>query len=347
MGYSKITSVIFDVDGVLTDGTFFYSVEGKILKRFGSHDAPAIKKCKSIFNLQLISADEKGFEISKLRADHLGLPITLVLEDLRSDWIAKNFTREETALVVDSFTDIPSLINVARSFAPNNAHPELLKRENFKALLLWLQDELWSPTKVNIDKNLQEFYIEKTSSRINLLGSKKAEQSYNPRVINGIEVQTWKYYYEKINWGLLTQNSNPSFIHGDLQFDNIIYEESTNKFTLIDWRYDFSGLGSTGDLYYDFAKMLGGIYLNYQEIKKGNFGFSYQNGEVVLDVPSLPDAQELVSILETCAQNFDLDIDKLHALVPLIFWNMAPLHKEPFSNLCWCLGIMHYENLNK
>ena len=75
MGYSKITSVIFDVDGVLTDGTFFYSVEGKILKRFGSHDAPAIKKCKSIFNLQLISADEKGFEISKLRADHLGLPI--------------------------------------------------------------------------------------------------------------------------------------------------------------------------------------------------------------------------------------------------------------------------------
>lgn len=128
MESSKITSVIFDVDGVLTDGTFFYSVEGKILKRFGSHDAPAIKKCKSIFNLQLISADKKGFEISKLRADHLGLPITLVPEDLRSDWIAKNFTREETALVVDSFTDIPSLINVARSFAPNNAHPELLKR---------------------------------------------------------------------------------------------------------------------------------------------------------------------------------------------------------------------------
>ena len=246
----------------------------------------------------------------------------------------------------------PKKVQVKNQFmsyakSPGNTFYEKVNQENFKALLLWLQDELWSPIKVNIDKNLQEFYIEKTSSRINLLGSKKAEQSYNPRVINGIEVQTWKYYYEKINWGLLTQNSYPSFIHGDLQFDNIIYEESTNKFTLIDWRYDFSGLGSTGDLYYDFAKMLGGIYLNYQEIKKGNFGFSYQNGEVVLDVPSLPDAQELVSILETCAQNFELDIDKLHALVPLIFWNMAPLHKEPFSNLCWCLGIMHYENLNK
>ena len=128
MSKSLITSIIFDVDGVLTDGTFFYSLDGKILKRFGSHDAPAIKKCRPFFNLQLISADKKGFEISKLRADHLGIPITLVPEDLRSDWIANNFKQEETALVVDSFTDIPSLINVARSFAPRNAHPELLKR---------------------------------------------------------------------------------------------------------------------------------------------------------------------------------------------------------------------------
>ena len=124
----SINNVIFDVDGVLTDGTFYYSVDGKILKRFGSHDAQAINKCLTFFNLQLISADKRGFEISKLRADHLGLPISLVSEELRSDWIANHFIREETAIVVDSFTDIPSLINVARSFAPINAHPELIKR---------------------------------------------------------------------------------------------------------------------------------------------------------------------------------------------------------------------------
>jgi len=123
-----ISNIIFDVDGVLTDGTFFYSIDGKILKRFGSHDGQAIKICRAYFNMQIISADKKGFEISKLRAEHLGLPITLVEEESRSDWIANNFIQEETALVVDSFTDIPSLINVARSFAPKNAHPELLKR---------------------------------------------------------------------------------------------------------------------------------------------------------------------------------------------------------------------------
>lgn len=123
-----INNVIFDVDGVLTDGSFYYSIAGKIIKRFGSHDAQAIKRCKKYFNLQLISADKRGFAISKLRADHLGLPITLVEEELRSNWIASNFNHENTALVVDSFTDIPSLIHVIRSFAPKNAHPELLKR---------------------------------------------------------------------------------------------------------------------------------------------------------------------------------------------------------------------------
>jgi 3-deoxy-D-manno-octulosonate 8-phosphate phosphatase (KDO 8-P phosphatase) len=128
MSNLSISNVIFDVDGVLTDGTFFYSIDGKILKRFGSHDAQAIKRCSVFFNLQLISADKKGFEISKLRAEHLGLPITLVPEDLRSDWISNHFIREETALVVDSFTDIPSLRYVVRSFAPRNAHPELLNR---------------------------------------------------------------------------------------------------------------------------------------------------------------------------------------------------------------------------
>jgi choline kinase len=228
-----------------------------------------------------------------------------------------------------------------------NTFYEKVNQENFQDLLFWLQEKLWSPAKGNIDKNLQEFYKDKTSFRLDLLGSKKNENSYNPKIINGIEVQPWQYYFANIDWDLLIQNSKPSFIHGDLQFDNVIYEESINRFTLIDWRYDFSGLGPIGDLYYDFAKMLGGIHMNYQEIKKGNFSFSYANGEAIIEVPSLRDSRDLIFILEKYAKDFGLEINKLHALVPLIFWNMAPLHKEPFSNLCWCLGILHYENLRK
>ena len=36
--------------------------------------------------------------------------------------------------------------------------------------------------------------------------------------------------------------NNPFYVlfHGDLQFDNVLYDEKSNKFTYIDWRESFS-----------------------------------------------------------------------------------------------------------
>ena len=93
--------------------------------------------------------------------------------------------------------------------------------------------------------------------------------------------------------------------------------------------------------------MLGGIYVNYQDIKKGKFDFSYKNEKVIFSLPFISDSDELILLLESFAGNVGLDVYKIKQLVPLIFWNMAPLHKEPFSNLCWTLGILHYEILNQ
>ena len=233
------------------------------------------------------------------------------------------------------------------SKAPGSPFYENINQENFPTLLNWLQNNLWSPIQANIEENLYQFYKNKTISRIELLGDKKALINYNPTNINGVDVKPWQYYFENIKWDLLIQKNQPSFIHGDLQFDNIIYEIDTNEFILIDWRYDFSGLKSCGDLYYDFAKMLGGIYVNYQDIKKGKFQFNYDKDKVVFDLPLVNKDKELIVILESYAKKIGLDVSKLRELVPLIFWNMAPLHKEPFSNLCWSLGILHYEMLNK
>ena len=229
------------------------------------------------------------------------------------------------------------------SKANGSSFYESVNRKNFTALLNWLQNELWSPENLKIEENLLQFYKNKTQSRIELLGNKKNLMSYNPKKINGIEVQSWQNYMKAINWDLLIQINKPSFIHGDLQFDNIIYSDHTNQFTLIDWRHDFSGLKTVGDLYYDFAKMLGGIQVNYHDIKQGKFKFNYHDGEVMFELPVVNESEELVSILESFVEKLGLDFTKVRELVPLIFWNMAPLHKEPFGNLCWSLGILNYE----
>jgi 3-deoxy-D-manno-octulosonate 8-phosphate phosphatase (KDO 8-P phosphatase) len=127
-----ISTIIFDFDGVFTDGSFYYSVEGKELKKFGSHDARAIEIGLKYFNIEIISADFRGFEISKRRVSDMKLELKLISESDRQYWIKNNFEKNSTAFVADSFTDIPSLPHVNRSFAPKNAHPLLIEKVSDK-----------------------------------------------------------------------------------------------------------------------------------------------------------------------------------------------------------------------
>ena len=53
---------------------------------------------------------------------------------------------------------------------------------------------------------------------------------------------------KKIPWDYVC-NGKTSFFHGDLNFDNIIYDDSQKKFLLIDWRQDFAGELEFLDLY--------------------------------------------------------------------------------------------------
>ena len=69
---------VLDVDGVLSTGQFIYSNEGKLYKVFGAHDSDGLNLIKDTFNIIFISADERGFEISKKRVSDMGFQISLV-----------------------------------------------------------------------------------------------------------------------------------------------------------------------------------------------------------------------------------------------------------------------------
>src|SRR3989344_4958911 len=77
---SAITRVIFDVDGVFTTGQFLYTGEGKFAKVFGPHDGDGIKLLKRWVDVEAISADARGWEITKKRMDDMSIPVTLVSE---------------------------------------------------------------------------------------------------------------------------------------------------------------------------------------------------------------------------------------------------------------------------
>jgi 3-deoxy-D-manno-octulosonate 8-phosphate phosphatase (KDO 8-P phosphatase) len=125
-------ALVSDVDGVLTDGKFHYSDQGKILKVFGSHDADALKllainKRVAIF---FLTADARGFEISSKRITDMGFEVQLMNPSERVNFISKLKREYFTIYVGDSFTDIDSMRISDFAVVPNNAHQKARKNAN-------------------------------------------------------------------------------------------------------------------------------------------------------------------------------------------------------------------------
>lgn len=223
----------------------------------------------------------------------------------------------------------------------NHSNPE-----RFRRLLTLLGDKFWNEVSLDLDADLRKFYIEKTLGRINLMNQDDLDQRLEVSKVDGESVMHWRKILKSIPWGYLTANPIPSIIHGDLQFDNIIFDEESLRFSLIDWRPDFGNQSIHGDRYYDYAKLLGGIRLNYSLIKKNKFGFAIENHDAKLSLPTALDSEILEEILREYVAGLGLDFNKVEHLVPIIYWNMAPLHKEPFKSFLWLLGIKYFSRLS-
>ncbi|PJA89966.1 MAG: phosphatase [Candidatus Magasanikbacteria bacterium CG_4_9_14_3_um_filter_32_9] len=117
----KIKNLILDVDGVLTDGKFHYTAEGKVMKVFGPDDSDGLHLLKDKLNIHMISGDKRGFPITKKRIDDMGFPIDLVSTFERVQWMKSRFNPEETIYIGDGIFDVLVFQSVAYSIAPANA----------------------------------------------------------------------------------------------------------------------------------------------------------------------------------------------------------------------------------
>ena len=217
----------------------------------------------------------------------------------------------------------------------------------FQILLKWLDEKLWDQKNINPEKMkklCKKFYKEKTLKRFEIFNSLYPNYCF-PEKINNYKVLPLPKLLQEIKWEKL-YGGIPSFIHGDLQFDNIIINQDLKNFMLIDWRQDFGGESEFGDLYYDIAKLYGGIILNYDLIKKGLFKISQGKSEVIMDFAQRNMTEKYIEILEKFIESKNLELDRVLLLVGLIYINMAPLHHEPFNFLLIALGTQILNNIN-
>ena len=216
----------------------------------------------------------------------------------------------------------------------------------FNDMLNWLHNDVWiKRPDINIEAAAVEFYKTKSLARI----GKFLEKYTDLPVINfvdGVAVKDYKYYLDKIDWEYLTKTNLPGFIHGDLHFDNTVIN-SRGEFKIIDWRHEFAGLVECGDIYYDLAKMSGGFIINYANIKNHNFNIEINDDHVTLSVPSVDNITIYQKKLKKYIDDHGLDYRKVQTLIPIIFWNMSPLHTAPFDIFLWYLGIKLFAELEQ
>lgn len=116
--------LVFDVDGVFTTGPFLYTIDGKFAKTFGPHDNDGIKMIREKIEIYAISADKRGFAITKKRIqEDMKIPLTLVSEKTRLDWFKNKFKnlKEEVIYMGDGIHDAEIFKHVCYSIAPANA----------------------------------------------------------------------------------------------------------------------------------------------------------------------------------------------------------------------------------
>jgi len=182
---------------------------------------------------------------------------------------------------------------------------------------------------------IEKFYIDKTMKRINNFkesyGNEYFTKSY---IVNGIKVKSIEEIMNKLDISVLYENPFTSNFHGDLQFDNIV--DASDNFYYIDWRDNFAGQTEVGDIYYDLAKLYGGLVIPYNLMKNDeNIKYYENNNEITFDYEKNNNLLKVLNIYTTLLNNSEFDLNKVELISGIIYLNMAPLHSEKFSKLLW------------
>lgn len=131
----KIKLVIFDVDGVLTDGTIIYNDEGQEIKVFDVRDGHGIKLLmRTGIQVGIITARES--RVVAHRAVNLGIDLVYqgrkdklsAFEDILKKTSLKP---EEAAYMGDDIIDLPVMTRVGLSAAVSDAVEEVKARVDY------------------------------------------------------------------------------------------------------------------------------------------------------------------------------------------------------------------------
>lgn len=133
----KIKLIIFDVDGVLTDGNIHLNERGEVFKSFNCQDGLGISLAKKAGMKTAIITGRKSkiveFRANELKIDEIYQGKQNKLEAFAFIQKKYNLEAEEIAYIGDDFLDLPILVRVGFAAAVANAVDEVKERAHFVA----------------------------------------------------------------------------------------------------------------------------------------------------------------------------------------------------------------------
>jgi 3-deoxy-D-manno-octulosonate 8-phosphate phosphatase (KDO 8-P phosphatase) len=131
----NIKLIIFDIDGVLTNGTLFFDNKGEEYKAFNSKDGHGIRMLLEC-GLQAAVITGRKSELVLHRMNDLG--VELIFQGFRDKrpafnelLIASGLEASQIAYIGDDVVDLPVMQQVGMAIAVQDAHPYVIQHADY------------------------------------------------------------------------------------------------------------------------------------------------------------------------------------------------------------------------
>ena len=133
---NQIRLVIFDVDGVLTDGSLFLGDDGQEYKAFHSQDGHGIKMLQK-HGVRCAIITGRTSRVVEHRMRNLGIELVYQGQHNKLEGFADLLERvglapEQVAYVGDDVVDLPVMRKVGLAIAVQDAHPWVLQHAHWQ-----------------------------------------------------------------------------------------------------------------------------------------------------------------------------------------------------------------------
>jgi choline kinase len=241
---------------------------------------------------------------------------------------------------------VPSVTGYTRhmyayEYVQGNVLSKCVSLPVFKQLLntskmFWKEAKLSDDERKNFYENCMDFYKVKTYKRVNQFFETFGKNDI-PTVINHVWYGSVTDMLRQVDWDYMA-NGLPGQFHGDFHFENILYDEASGEFEFLDWRQNFGGSLSVGDIYYDLGKLLHGLIMCHELVAKDQYEITWEGNEIVYDFNRKKILVECENYYYRWLENNGFDVNKVKTMTALIFLNIAALHHYPYSLVLMALG---------